>query len=60
MDAAILYEYGTPRFGEFPAPVAQNDREVVEVTAAAISRFDIIFASGQHYLQPSTSIYRWA
>jgi len=53
MDAAVLYEYGTPRFGTFDDPVVREGTEVVEVIAAAISRFDLSFASGQHYLKPS-------
>ena len=53
MDAAILHKYGVPQFGTFPDPVAHDGAEVVEVAAAAISRFDISFASGQHYFRPS-------
>lgn len=53
MDAAILHKYGVPQFGTFPDPVAHDGMEVVEVMAAAISRFDISFASGQHYFRPS-------
>ncbi len=53
MDAAILHKYGSPQFGTFPDPVARDGMKVVEVAAAAISRFDISFASGQHYLRPS-------
>jgi len=51
MDAAVLHEYGTPRFGAFAEPAADG-AVVVEVGAAAISNFDIVFASGRHYLKP--------
>ncbi len=53
MDAAVLHAYGTPQFGTFDDPVKLTGTEIVEVTAAAISCFDLSFASGQHYLRPS-------
>ncbi len=53
MDAAVLHAYGTPRFGAFAEPVADDGAVVVEVGAAAISKFDITYASGRHYLKPS-------
>jgi NADPH:quinone reductase-like Zn-dependent oxidoreductase len=52
MEAAVLQAYGSPQFGTFDNPVARDGLEVVEVLAAAISRFDLIFASGQHALRP--------
>jgi NADPH2:quinone reductase len=54
MEAAVIYEYGAPRFGEFDDPIAGEGTVVVDVDAAAISRFDILFASGRHYLKPAT------
>lgn len=53
MDAAVLYAYGTPQFGTFDNPVKLTGTEVVQVSAAAISNFDLSFASGQHYLKPT-------
>jgi hypothetical protein len=53
MDAAVLHEYGTPQFGTFDDPVQQLGTEIVTVTAAAISNFDLVFASGQHFLRPA-------
>ncbi|HEX6553794.1 MAG TPA: zinc-binding dehydrogenase [Ktedonobacteraceae bacterium] len=53
MDAAVLHEYGTPQFGTFDDPVARDGTEIVQVSAAAISHFDLFFASGKHYLRPT-------
>ncbi len=53
MDAAVLHAYGTPQFGTFDDPVPRSGTQIVTITAAAISRFDLSFASGQHYLRPS-------
>ncbi|EFH82974.1 zinc-binding dehydrogenase [Ktedonobacter racemifer] len=53
MDAAVLHEYGTPQFGTFDDPVKLTGTEIVDVTAAAISHFDLFLASGQHFLSPS-------
>lgn len=50
MDAAILHAYGTPQFGTFDEPVKRAGTEIVNVTAAAISHFDLFLASGQHVL----------
>jgi NADPH2:quinone reductase len=52
MEAAVIYEYGAPHLGEFDEPIAGEGTVVVDVAAAAISRFDILFASGRHYLRP--------
>lgn len=54
MDAAVLYEYGHPVFGEFPDPVSGHGNIVIDVKAAAISNFDMTWASGTHYLKPPT------
>lgn len=52
MKAAVLNEYGTPVYTEFEKPSSSNDNVVVDVRAAAISHFDIIYASGTHSLKP--------
>ena len=52
MDAGVLYDYGSPVFDEFYEPIGGHENMVVEVKAAAISNFDIIWASGAHYLKP--------
>ena len=53
MDAAVLHTYGTPRFGTFDDPVARDGTGIVQVSAAAISNFDLSFASGQLSLRPA-------
>src|SRR5262245_20419298 len=52
MDAAVLNTYGVPQFDQFPDPTPREGMEVVEVLAAALSHFDLLFASGQHILRP--------
>jgi NADPH:quinone reductase-like Zn-dependent oxidoreductase len=52
MDAAVLYAYGTPRFGTFDNPVQQPGTEIVEVSAAAISNLDLVLAEGRYALRP--------
>ncbi|AMR27131.1 alcohol dehydrogenase [Hymenobacter psoromatis] len=51
MKAAVLHQYGeAPKYGEFPAPVAQQpDQLLVTITAAAIKNLDKGKASGAHY-----------
>jgi NADPH:quinone reductase-like Zn-dependent oxidoreductase len=53
MDAAVLHAYGTPQFGTFDNPVKLPGTEIVDVTAAAISNFDLFVASGQVALRPT-------
>jgi NADPH2:quinone reductase len=48
-----LYAHGTPRFGVFDEPQPSEGTTVVEVAAAAISRFDIFYAAGNHALKPA-------
>jgi len=43
MHAAVLHAYGTPQFETFDDPVQQSDTEIVTVSAAAISNFDLFF-----------------
>ena len=52
MDAGVLYDYGSPVFDEFYEPIGGHENMVVEVKVAAISNFDITWASGAHYLKP--------
>jgi NADPH2:quinone reductase len=53
MKAAVLHHYGVPVYETFPDPVAAAGEQVVTVRAAAISRFDMTYASGLHYLKPT-------
>jgi len=52
MRCALLEEHAkTPTFSTFQEPrVDSDEHQVVQVTAAAISRVDISLASGKHYL----------
>jgi NADPH2:quinone reductase len=52
MYAAVLHEYGAPRFDQFEDPQSTDDAVVVRVVAAALSQFDVIHASGQHVIKP--------
>jgi NADPH2:quinone reductase len=47
--AAVLHEYGTPRYGEFEDPVAGNGQVVVEVAAAGLNPVDVSKAAGTFY-----------
>jgi NADPH:quinone reductase-like Zn-dependent oxidoreductase len=49
MHAAVLTEYGTPRFGEFADP----EGDVIEVLAAGLNGVDVLIATGAHYFSPS-------
>lgn len=49
MDAAVLHEYGTPRFGEFAEPVADPGQVVVEVAVAGMNPVDVRKASGTYF-----------
>ncbi|MDX6722274.1 MAG: hypothetical protein QOD73_678 [Solirubrobacteraceae bacterium] len=52
MHAAVLYELGTPRYGEFDDPVAGDGQAVVDVAAAGVNHLDLAKASGGFYLGP--------
>jgi NADPH2:quinone reductase len=52
VNAAILHQCRTPIFGDFNEPAAQDGDCAVAVHAAAISRFDIMYVGGTHYLKP--------
>jgi NADPH:quinone reductase-like Zn-dependent oxidoreductase len=47
--AAVLEEYGVPRFGEFDEPVAAEGEAVVEVAVAGLNPVDVATASGQFH-----------
>jgi NADPH:quinone reductase-like Zn-dependent oxidoreductase len=49
MHAAILTEYGVPRYGEFPDP----EGDVVDLLAAGLNGVDVLIASGTHYFSPA-------
>jgi NADPH:quinone reductase-like Zn-dependent oxidoreductase len=52
MHAAVLYELGTPRYGEFDDPVPGAGQAVVDVAAAGLNHLDLAKASGGFYLGP--------
>jgi NADPH:quinone reductase-like Zn-dependent oxidoreductase len=47
--AAVLAEYGVPRFGEFDEPVAGKGQAVVDVAAAGLNPVDVVTATGGFY-----------
>jgi NADPH:quinone reductase-like Zn-dependent oxidoreductase len=47
MDAAVLTEPGTPRFGAFADPVAADGAVVADVLAAGLNPVDLAMASGR-------------
>jgi NADPH:quinone reductase-like Zn-dependent oxidoreductase len=47
--AAVLHEYGVPRYDEFADPVAQDGQVVVEVAAAGLNPVDMTKAAGAFY-----------
>jgi NADPH2:quinone reductase len=47
--AAVLHEYGTPRYDEFADPVAGEGQVVVEVAAAGVNPVDVSKAAGTFY-----------
>jgi NADPH2:quinone reductase len=49
MHAAVLHEYGTPRFDEFPDPVAGPGEVVLDVLAAGLNPADVSKADGTFY-----------
>lgn len=57
MDAAVLHQYGTPRFDQFQEPEAAAGQLVVEVEAAAVNPIDLAIATGEFYLKPSVLPY---
>ena len=59
MYAAVLHEYGAPRFDQFDEPQLTGDAVVVHVTAVALSQFDVVHASGQHAVRATLGIPVW-
>ena len=49
MHAAVLTEYGTPRYGEFSDP----EGDVAQVLAAGLNGVDLLIATGTHYFSPT-------
>ena len=49
MHAAVLTEYGIPRYGEFADP----EGDVAEVLAAGLNGVDLLIATGTHYFSPT-------
>ncbi|SNY71396.1 quinone oxidoreductase family protein [Paractinoplanes atraurantiacus] len=50
MKAAVLHEIGgTPRYEDFPDPVAGDDEVVIDVKAVAVENVDKRIADGTHY-----------
>lgn len=54
MRAAVLREYGTPRYGEFDDPVATGGRLVLDVLAAGVNPFDVLVSTGNFYVKPES------
>ncbi|MEY2533627.1 MAG: hypothetical protein QOF29_1537 [bacterium] len=52
MRAAVLWELGRPRCGDFDDPVPGAGQAVVEVAAAGLNHLDVAKASGGFYLGP--------
>lgn len=52
MHAAVLHEYGTPRYDAFDEPVAGEGQVVVEVTVAGLNPVDLRVASGTYLSGP--------
>lgn len=52
MHAAVLHEFGTPRYGEFADPVAGDGQVVVEVAAAGLNPVDLRRAAGVYLTGP--------
>jgi NADPH:quinone reductase-like Zn-dependent oxidoreductase len=50
MKAAVVESFeAPPRYGEFPAPLAEPDEVLVSVKAAAVTQLARAFAAGKHY-----------
>lgn len=49
MHAAVVEQYGTPRFAAFEEPVAGEGQVVVDVTAAGVNPVDVAKAAGTFY-----------
>jgi NADPH:quinone reductase-like Zn-dependent oxidoreductase len=54
MRAAVLSEFGVPRYTDHENPAAAEGLEVIDVAAATLNAVDIAIASGAHFLSPKT------
>ncbi len=52
MLAAVMTTGAAPVLESFDSPVASEGAALIEVSAAALARFDIAVASGRHYIRP--------
>lgn len=52
MKAAVLREYGVPRFEEFDEPSPAEGAEMVELLAASLTTLDVRAAAGGHPMSP--------
>jgi NADPH:quinone reductase-like Zn-dependent oxidoreductase len=52
MYAAVLHEYGAPRFDRFEEPDAAAGQLTVDVEAAAVNPVDLLIATGEFYIKP--------
>ena len=55
MRAAVMTCGGIPAYASFDDPVARDGLQLVDVTAAALARVDLVVASGRHYVKPPAS-----
>ncbi|WP_128644662.1 zinc-binding dehydrogenase [Rhodococcus sp. BS-15] len=54
MKAAVLTEFGVPRYADHGNPAPAHGLEVIDVAAATLNAVDIAIASGKHYLSPTS------
>ena len=52
MKAAVLTEFGVPRYADHGHPVPADGVEAIDVAAATLNAVDIAIAAGTHYLSP--------
>ncbi|MGF0310401.1 quinone oxidoreductase family protein [Rhodococcus sp. IEGM1428] len=54
MKAAVLTEFGVPRYADHAEPPPAEGMEVIDVAAATLNAVDVVIASGTHYLSPKS------
>ncbi|OZD07273.1 hypothetical protein CH275_09010 [Rhodococcus sp. 06-235-1A] len=54
MKAAVLTEFGVPRYADHAEPAPAEGMEVIDVAAATLNAVDVVIASGTHYLSPKS------
>jgi NADPH2:quinone reductase len=52
MKAAVLNQYGVPRYTDFDEPSPQDGQSLVAVRAAPVNAIDVVMASGRHPFSP--------